>query len=92
MSDQGWLKREFRKAGVALVFVTGHQHPLYQAIDGAMAQNERKQIRERIAARQGPDGAERASTSPVAIRPSATSSAVMIGKTERRSLGWTRIR
>ena len=43
------MKREFRKAGVALVFVTGHQDPLYQAIDGAMAQNERKQICERIA-------------------------------------------
>jgi site-specific DNA recombinase len=49
VSDQGWLKREFRKAGVALVFVTGHQDPLYQAIDGAMAQNERTQICERIA-------------------------------------------
>jgi site-specific DNA recombinase len=49
VSDQGWLKREFRKAGVELVFVTGHQDPLYQAIDGAMAQNERTQICERIA-------------------------------------------
>jgi site-specific DNA recombinase len=49
VSDQGWLKREFRKAGVELVFATGHQDPIYQAIDGAMAQNERAQIKERIA-------------------------------------------
>lgn len=49
VSDQGWLKREFRKAGVEIVFATGHQDPVYQAIDGAMAQNERTQIKERIA-------------------------------------------
>ena len=48
VDDQGWLKRELRKAGVELVFVTGHQDPVIQAVEGAMGQQERRQIRERI--------------------------------------------
>jgi len=45
--DLGWLRRELRIAGVDLVFVTGTQDPIYQAVEGAMGQNERRQIKER---------------------------------------------
>jgi site-specific DNA recombinase len=45
--DQGWLKTEFRKAGVELVFVTGESNRVLQAVQGAMAQDELEKIRER---------------------------------------------
>jgi site-specific DNA recombinase len=47
VDDQGWLRRELRKAGVELVLVTGQQDPVGQLVEGFAGMQERKQASER---------------------------------------------
>jgi site-specific DNA recombinase len=45
--DFGWLKRELRRAGVGIDFVTGSKEQIIQVVESVVAQSERAQIRER---------------------------------------------